>query len=72
MRDTVTISLSADLRKVLDSISKDEGLSRSDVFREALSDYAFWKKFKKQRSYGLMKAAEAGIYSDEDVFKIIS
>ena len=39
MRETVTISLPQAVRRELDRIAKEDGVSRSDVLRQSLEDY---------------------------------
>jgi metal-responsive CopG/Arc/MetJ family transcriptional regulator len=39
MRQTITVSIPEDLKKALDKVSKEEGVSRSDLVRESLRDY---------------------------------
>lgn len=72
MRETVTVSLPAPLRKALDRISRSEGVSRSDVIRESLRDYLFFRHFRQLRGRLVKKAARKGLHSDADVFDRIS
>ena len=39
MRETVTISLPQAVRRELDRIAKEDGISRSDVLRQSLEDF---------------------------------
>ncbi len=39
MRETVTISLPPDVRRELDKVAREEGVSRSDVLRQSLEDF---------------------------------
>jgi len=72
MRESISISLSEDLKFELDRLTEDEGVSRSDVVREAIRGYLFVRRFRSLRGE-LMPYAEArGIYTDEDVFREIS
>ena len=41
MRETVTISLPRAIRRELDKVAKEEGVSRSDVLRQSLEDFLF-------------------------------
>ena len=41
MRSTITISLPDPVRKELDRMSQDEGVSRSDIVRESIRDLFF-------------------------------
>lgn len=69
MRETITISVPGNIRRQLDAFVRKGGLSRSDVLREALSDFLFLRDFKALRRKMSAKAAAQGILTDEDVFK---
>ena len=69
MRKTVTISLPEELKRELDELTKEQGLSRSDIIRESLSDYLFVRRFRSLRNQMLPEAKSQGIYTDEDVFE---
>ena len=45
MRETVTISLPQAVRRELDRIAKEDGVSRSDVLRQSLEDFLFVRRF---------------------------
>jgi metal-responsive CopG/Arc/MetJ family transcriptional regulator len=72
MRQTVAISLPADLKKELDKVCKDEGVTRSDLVRESLRDFLFTRRFRLLRARMLAKARAQGIYTDQDVFDRVS
>lgn len=72
MRSTITVSLPAKLKKELDRMSDIEGLSRSDIVRESVCDYLFVRQFRALRRTMVSKAAEQGIYTDQDVFNQVS
>ena len=72
MRESISVSLPEDLRAEVDRFTASEGVSRSDVIREALREYLFTRRFRALRAE-LMPYAEAqGIFTDEDVFREIS
>jgi metal-responsive CopG/Arc/MetJ family transcriptional regulator len=72
MRETITISIPKSLKKELDKASHEEGLSRSDLVRESLRDYMFIRHFRALRNKMMAKAQTQGIYTDEDVFNLVS
>jgi metal-responsive CopG/Arc/MetJ family transcriptional regulator len=72
MRSTITISLPEAMRKELDRLSRAEGVSRSDIVRESVRDYLFLRQFRSMRKRMLLKAAERGIHTDQDVFDRVS
>jgi metal-responsive CopG/Arc/MetJ family transcriptional regulator len=72
MRESISISLPEDLKTELDRATEAEGVSRSDLVREALREYLFIRRFRRLRQE-LMPYAEAqAVYTDEDVFRIVS
>ena len=58
MRETVTISLPQAVRRELDRIAKEDGISRSDVLRQSLEDFLFVRRFRRLR-LRMMAAAQA-------------
>lgn len=72
MRQTVTISLPQAVRRELDKIAKDDGISRSDVLRQSLEDFLFVRRFRRLRQRMMAAAQAEGIYTDEDVFTRVS
>ncbi len=69
MRETVTISLPPSVRRELDRVPKEEGISRSDVLRESLEDFLFVRRFQRLRQRMMAAAQAQGIFTDEDVFE---
>jgi metal-responsive CopG/Arc/MetJ family transcriptional regulator len=72
MRETVTISLPQAVRRELDRIAKEDGVSRSDVLRQSLEDYLLVRRFRRLRQRMMAAAQAQGIYTDEDVFTRVS
>lgn len=72
MRETVTISLPANLKKKLDQATKRGHVNRSDIVRDALRQYFALQDFKVIREKAVAEAEARGIFTDEDVFKEIS
>jgi metal-responsive CopG/Arc/MetJ family transcriptional regulator len=72
MRETITLSLPAELRSKLDRIASEDGVSRSDIIRESLRDLLFLREFRALRQRLSGKARRRGIFSDEDVFDRVS
>ena len=72
MRETVTISLPQAVRRELDKIAKQEGISRSDVLRQSLEDFLFVRRFRQLRQRMMAAAHAQGIFTDEDVFNRVS
>lgn len=72
MKDSISISLPAVLKRKLDKLTKQEQINRSDVVRDALSEYFTRREFQRLRSSLMLEAEKRGIYTDEDVFHQIS
>jgi metal-responsive CopG/Arc/MetJ family transcriptional regulator len=72
MRETVTISLPRAIRRELDKVAKEEGVSRSDVLRQSLEDFLFVRRFRQLRQRMMAAAQAQGIFTDEDVFNRVS
>ena len=58
MRESVTISLPAWLKKKLDQVVKKEHMNRSDVVREALRQYFTLQDFQQCKGYLLLFSIE--------------
>ena len=72
MRSTITISLPDHVRKELDRMSQDEGVSRSDIVRESIRDLLFVRRFRSLRKSMVAKASRHGVSTDQDVFDKVS
>lgn len=72
MRESVTISLSKDIKKKLDSMAREKSANRSDIVKEALRQYFAVVEFQTIRKSMLPKAEAAGIFDEEDVYKTVS
>jgi metal-responsive CopG/Arc/MetJ family transcriptional regulator len=68
----VTISLPQAVRRQLDRVAKEEGISRSDVLRQSLEDFLFVRRFRQLRQRMMAAAQAQGIFTDEDVFTRVS
>ena len=72
MRQTVAVSLPADLTAQLDAAAEEEGASRSELVRDAVRRYLALRQFQKVRDSILPFAEGAGFTTDEDVFRSMS
>lgn len=72
MRQTVAVSLPAELTARLDVVAEEEGTSRSEVVRDAVRRYLALRQFQKVRESILPFAEAAGVLTDEDVFRSMS
>ncbi|MDP2481256.1 MAG: ribbon-helix-helix domain-containing protein [Candidatus Palauibacterales bacterium] len=68
----VTIRLDPDLEALLDRVCRATGRSRSEVVREALRRQLSLDLLEEARRQLIPFAEARGIYTDEDVFKLVS
>ena len=68
----MTISLPRAIRRELDKVAKEEGISRSDVLRQSLEDFLFIRRFRQLRQRMMAAAQAQGVFTDEDVFTRVS
>ncbi|MGA3268687.1 MAG: CopG family transcriptional regulator [Verrucomicrobiota bacterium] len=72
MRTTLTISLPPMLRRDVSRAAKARRMSESEFVRGAVQRQLWAEAFEQTRRQAVPRARTAGIYTDEDVFKIIS
>ena len=72
MREATSISLPDDLKADLDRYSEEQGNTRSDTVRKAIKDYLFVRRFRDLRGKMLAFAEAQGIFTDEDVYRMVS
>jgi predicted transcriptional regulator len=68
----VTIRLDPVLEELLNQVCRQTGRSRSDVVRDALRRQLTVQLFDDARRKMIPFAEAQGIFTDEDVFKIVS
>ncbi len=72
MRETLTISLPDKMKKEIDQLTKEEGITRSDLIRESLNDYLYFRKLNKLRNKLIIKALSNKVFTEDDVFNRVS
>jgi metal-responsive CopG/Arc/MetJ family transcriptional regulator len=72
MRATVTVSLPPVLRRELGRAAKGQGMTESEFVRRAVQQQIWADAFEKSRRILVPKARAQGIYTDEDVFEVVS
>ena len=68
----ITIRLDPNLEELLDEVCRKTGRSRSEVVREALRRQLTLQLFEEARRQIIPFAEAQGIFTDEDVFNIVS
>lgn len=72
MRTTLTISLPPTLRRDVSRAAKGQGVTESEFVRRAVQRQLWTESFEATRRKLVPKARALGIYTDEDVFKLVS
>ena len=72
MRALLTISVEPALKKRIEALSKETGVSRSEVVKSALRKYLQKQEFESLRRKLMPGAQKAGYFTDEDVFRDVS
>jgi metal-responsive CopG/Arc/MetJ family transcriptional regulator len=72
MRNAITISLPPELALKLDAAAQNRGISRSQYIQDMLKRDLFLEHLDQARRWMVPLARKKGIYTDEDVFKIVS
>ena len=67
----VTLSMPEEMYEQADEIAKEEGRTRSELFREALRQYVDTRKWRKLQRETAERARDLGVTSDADVERII-
>jgi len=62
---TITLSIPPTMADQIDRLMKQEGRTRSELFREALRRYVEDQEWKKIYRYGARKARQRGITEDQ-------
>jgi Arc/MetJ-type ribon-helix-helix transcriptional regulator len=66
----ITISLPKEMELALAEVTREEGLSQSELIQKALADFLFLRKFRSLRERLLEKNGQR--YTDQDIFEIVS
>lgn len=72
MRESISISLPEEMKAELDRFSAARGMSRSDAVRTALEEFLYIRKLRALRERMIPYAEAQGVFTDEDVFRIVS
>ena len=72
MRETLTVSLPEEMRDEIGRAARREGISKSEFVRNALKVALFRRALGAAREELVPRARKRGLYTDEDVFRVIS
>lgn len=66
----ITITLPPKLMRLADKIARDEGRSRSELFRDALRAFLWKRRWEAIQTYGAKRARATGL-KEEDIEDIV-
>jgi metal-responsive CopG/Arc/MetJ family transcriptional regulator len=69
---SISVNLPPKMKAQLDKWSKKEQQKKSEIIRDALRQYFIHKEFDGLRAKMVPRAQKMGIFTDEDVFKLVS
>ena len=72
MVQSITVTLSADVKLAVEELSQKEGVSPDEVIGQAVRQHVFLRQFRSLRERMIAKAKGQGIITDQDVFDRIS
>ena len=72
MRDTLTVSLPAKTKRLLERAASESGLTTSEYVRLAIFRKLWQDAAADSRRVSVPRARTRGVYTDEDVFRLIS
>lgn len=67
----VTLSMPEEIYEQAQELAREEGRTRSELFREALRQYVDTRKWRKLQRETAERARDLGITSDADIERII-
>ncbi len=71
MRQALSVSLPEGLAAALNRVTKEIHLTRSEVVKLALQDFLWNQELEALRRRLVPKARRKGIFTDEDVFRLL-
>lgn len=72
MRDTLTISLPGKTKRLLERAASESGLTTSEYVRLAIFRKLWQDAAAESHRVSVPRARARGVYTDEDVFRLIS
>ena len=69
-RVILNVSVPPDMARKIEKVAKEENRTKSELIREAFSNYEFERDWARIKAVGRETARRMGIKSDEDVERI--
>ena len=72
MRATLTVSLPGQSKKLIERAARESGLTTSEYVRLAIFRKLWQDAAQESRRVGVASARAKGVFTDEEVFRLIS
>lgn len=72
MRETLTVSLPGKTKRLIERAASENGLTASEYVRLAIFRKLWQDAAAKSRGRAVLRARARGVFTDEDVFRLIS
>lgn len=72
MRDTLTVSLPPKTKRLIERAASESGLTTSEYVRLAIFRKLWKDAAEESRRIAVPRARAKGVFTDEDVFRLIS
>ncbi|MFH1178033.1 MAG: hypothetical protein V1750_11550 [Acidobacteriota bacterium] len=72
MRETLTVSLPGKTKRLIERAATENGLTTSEYVRLALYRKLWQDAVAESRRAGVRRARAKGIFTDEEIFRLIS
>ena len=72
MRETLTVSLPGKTKRLIERAARESGLTASEYVRLAIYRKLWQDAVAESRRVGMPRARSRGIFTDEEVFRLIS
>ena len=66
-----TLSLPPEMVEQATKLAREEGMTKSELFREAFRQFMRKRRWEHIREYGAKKAARLGIKDEKDIEKLV-
>lgn len=72
MRSIITTSIPSALKVKVDALAEQKDTTRSQILQRALEGFLIDCELDAVRTMSIPEAQKRGLYTDEDVFKLVS
>lgn len=72
MRSTLTVSLPGQTKRLIEKAADESGLTTSEYVRQAVFHKLWQDATAESRGVAIPRARAKGVFTDEDVFRLIS